>query len=358
MELTQDQIELQDLLQAFFGEHVTSGVIRKRMQEPGAGYSDLLLALQQLGLRDGFCGAEAPYSVPELAILATQCGASLMPEPIWEDLLCQGVFPRLLPQQEGRAFSAALAGAAAAIAPRECCCLKTDGKGKACSGEVSWCFGSSAAQNIAALASIGKSERLVLFSTKARGVAESVLPSLDLTVELRGYTLKKVAVLVCSEEASALFLDLVEVLKASEAYGISRRVLEITCDYVKTREQFGVPVGGFQAVQQKLADAYAASESLGALARFAAWSVEHSPEQRALTARAAISQAVSVVPQVCESAMQCLGGIGFTWEHDLHLYLRRAKAIQAAFPNSERRSLELIQRAATGPRVSSSSHQI
>jgi alkylation response protein AidB-like acyl-CoA dehydrogenase len=157
--------------------------------------------------------------------------------------------------------------------------------------------------------------------------------------------LKNVNALFFDDADSALVEDLIEVLKASEVYGITARVIEMTTEYVKTREQFSVPLGAFQAVQQRLADGYAASESLGALCRFAAWSVEGSPRQRRLTARAAVSHAAEVGPLVCESAIQCHGGIGFTWEYDLHLLLRRAKVIQAGFSLNGERAEELIRRA-------------
>lgn len=347
MELTQDQFELQDLLRGFFAEHVTSAVVRKRIESPQAEQRELLDLLSQLGLREGFCGADAPYGAPELGILAAECGAFLMPEPVCERLLCEGVFPRLVGAEEAEAYTASLEGKPTAVAPRECCSLKVDAKGKVVSGEIAWSFGGADAEAVIAVASVAGVERVVVFSKSAAGVREEIASSLDLTVRLRRYTLKKTPVFLLSESASATFLDLVEVIKASEAYGVARRALEVTCDYVKTREQFGVPVGGFQAVQQKLADSYASSESLGALARFAAWAVASSPEQRGLTARAAIAHATDVASAVCESCIQCLGGIGFTWEHDLHLYLRRAKMIAIAFPNSEARSAELIGRAVT-----------
>lgn len=345
MELSQDQVELQDLIRAFFAERVTSELIRRRIEGATGVQDGLVEALGELGLREGFCGPDAPYSTAELAILATESGASLLPEPTWERLLCEGVFPRLLDEGEAKAYLARIGTGPVGVAPRECSWLKADAKGKSITGEVAWCFGGRGAASVAAVATLGGSERVAIFDVAGAGVAERTLPSLDLTASLTGYTLKKAPAYVCSEAASELFLDLFEILKASEAYGVTRKVLEIACEYVKTREQFGVPVGGFQAVQQKLADAYAASESLGALARFAAWSVECSPDQRRLTARAAVSHASDTAPLVCEVAMQCLGGMGFTWEHDLHLYLRRAKALQIAFPNSESRARELIQRA-------------
>ncbi|MFN5063803.1 MAG: acyl-CoA dehydrogenase family protein [Pseudomonadota bacterium] len=93
---------------------------------------------------------------------------------------------------------------------------------------------------------------------------------------------------------------------------------------------------------QKLAQAHAETEALASLCRFAAWSFNSSSEQRRLTANAAILKAADLGPQVCETAIQCHGGIGFTWEYDLHLYLRRAKATQAAFGIRDHSANELI----------------
>lgn len=345
MELTNDHRELQDLVRGFFAEHAGVESLRKRIESGARSGPALAGTLSQLGLREGFCGPDAALSVVELSLIAQECGRVLMPEPVWERLLCEGLLPRLLPQGEAEALRAFLGEAATAFAPQECCSLSCDAKGKGLSGEISWVFGGVGAGRVFAVAAIGKSARVVCFDAAGGGVKPVDLPSLDLSVALTGYALKKEPCLVLSEAASMLFLDLVEILKAAEAYGITSRVIEFTTEYVKTREQFGVPVGGFQAIQHKLAECYAQSEALGALVRFAAWSVEHSPDQRPLTARSAVSQAAEVAPHVCEAAMQCHGGIGFTWEYELHLFLRRAKVLQMAFPNSEQRAAELISRA-------------
>ena len=348
MELTQDQIEFRDLIRTFFAENVSSEYVRSRIESSVAVDSGLWRTLEQLGLNEGFCGADAPFGVEELSLVAEESGASLLPEPLWERLMCGGVFPRLLPAGEQQAYRTAINGKETAIAPREACTLKCDAKGKGLSGDVAWCFGGAGAGRVVAVAQAGSQERVVVFDVEGDGVTAQPHSSLDLTARLVGFSLKKAACCVLSEGASRLFLQLTELMKAAEVYGITRRVIDVTCEYVKTREQFGVPVGGFQAVQQKLADAYATSEALIALVRFAAWSIVASPEQRALTTRAAISYASQVGPSVCEVAMQCHGGIGFTWEYDLHLYLRRVKVIEMAFPHSEARARELITLAGQG----------
>jgi alkylation response protein AidB-like acyl-CoA dehydrogenase len=154
-----------------------------------------------------------------------------------------------------------------------------------------------------------------------------------------------VPALVLSVETSQALEDVLEAIKASEAAGICDRVIQMSVEYAKTREQFGKPIGSFQAVQQKLADAYASSEALSSLSRFAVWACCHAPDQRHLTARAAISMAADVAPKICETAIQSHGGIGFTWEYDLHLYLRRAKTLQAAFALDEARINDLLTTA-------------
>ena len=113
--------------------------------------------------------------------------------------------------------------------------------------------------------------------------------------------------------------------------GLGRNVLEITAAYVKERKQFGVPVGSFQAVQHHLADMAVSVRRVEHLARQAVWSVaEGSPSQARQVSRAKFA-ASTLIPEVCWTAHQCHGAIGFTWEHDLHLYTRRALSWAAEF---------------------------
>lgn len=113
--------------------------------------------------------------------------------------------------------------------------------------------------------------------------------------------------------------------------GLGRKVLEVTSAYVKERKQFGVPVGSFQAVQHHLADMAVSVKRVEHLARQAVWSVaEGRPEQARQVSRAKFA-ASTLIPEVCWTAHQCHGAIGFTWEHDLHLYTRRALSWASEF---------------------------
>jgi alkylation response protein AidB-like acyl-CoA dehydrogenase len=116
---------------------------------------------------------------------------------------------------------------------------------------------------------------------------------------------------------------------ALEAAGIAQRALEFGIEHAKTREQFGRPIGVYQAVAHPLADTYIESELIRSLAYWAAWCVSENDEQTPIAVAAAKSYAGDVAVAACERAIQVLGGIGFTWEHPLHTYYKRALWIQA-----------------------------
>jgi alkylation response protein AidB-like acyl-CoA dehydrogenase len=119
-------------------------------------------------------------------------------------------------------------------------------------------------------------------------------------------------------------------LLASEQVGIARWCLQETVAYLKVRKQFGRVVGGFQALKHRLADLYAEVESASATARYAAAAIA-AGEDVPIAARVAAAYCSDVAVHAAEEAVQLLGGIGMTWEHPTHLYLKKAKADQIAF---------------------------
>ena len=125
---------------------------------------------------------------------------------------------------------------------------------------------------------------------------------------------------------------------ALEAVGMSQRALELSVEHAKTREQFGKPIGIYQAVSHRLADSYALTELARSLAYWAAWCVSENDEEAPLAAAAAKSYAGDVAVTVCEYSIQAHGGIGFTWEHPLHRYYKRAQWIQGygGYPAAQR----------------------
>jgi len=116
---------------------------------------------------------------------------------------------------------------------------------------------------------------------------------------------------------------------AAEAVGIGERVLELGVEHAKTREQFGKPIGVYQAVSHKLADTYVEAQLSRSLTYWAAWCVAEDDPQAAVAAAAAKAYATEAAVAACERSIQILGGIGFTWEHMLHRYYKRALALQS-----------------------------
>jgi alkylation response protein AidB-like acyl-CoA dehydrogenase len=111
---------------------------------------------------------------------------------------------------------------------------------------------------------------------------------------------------------------------AAEAVGIAQRALDLGIEHAKTREQFGKPIGTYQAVSHPLAQTYTDVELARSLAYWAAWCVAEEDERAPLAAAAAKAFATEAAVAACERSIQIHGGIGFTWEHPLHRFYKRA----------------------------------
>ncbi|WP_031111116.1 acyl-CoA dehydrogenase family protein, partial [Streptomyces sp. NRRL S-146] len=129
---------------------------------------------------------------------------------------------------------------------------------------------------------------------------------------------------------------------AAEAVGAAGRVLERTVEYVGRREQFGRPVGSFQAVKHRLADAYVQVQAARSAAYYAAWAAAtEATDGATITATAtareetagalALAQALEALRRAAAEGIQLHGGIGFTWEHEAHLYFKRAAGDELLF---------------------------
>ena len=111
---------------------------------------------------------------------------------------------------------------------------------------------------------------------------------------------------------------------AAEAVGIAQRALDLGIEHAKTREQFGKPIGTYQAVSHPLAQTYTDVELARSLTYWAAWCVAEDDERAALAAAAAKAFAAEAAVAACERSIQIHGGTGFTWEHPLHRFYKRA----------------------------------
>jgi alkylation response protein AidB-like acyl-CoA dehydrogenase len=180
---------------------------------------------------------------------------------------------------------------------------------------------------------------LFLVPKGSAGLGIAAMPSIDETRKLCELQFDNVAV-----PQSALLGDLHEgwpvvarvydaaaVALAAEMCGGGQRVLEMTVEYAKLRETFGKPIGSYQGVKHKCADMLVEIENAKSLTYYAAWAVDEKQPDAPLAVSMAKAYASDASRKVANAAIQLHGGIGMTWEHDLHLYMKRAKASEVAF---------------------------
>ncbi|MEG8177359.1 acyl-CoA dehydrogenase [Nocardia terpenica] len=168
-----------------------------------------------------------------------------------------------------------------------------------------------------------------LVQPNAEGLRIDSLPPLDASTPLA--RVECVGVAVPAEhvfETPHAVGDLVAVLVAAELAGVAGWCLETAVEYAKVREQFGRRIGEFQAVKHLCAWMLCRTELIRAVAADAAAAVDNRPAELPLAAAIAMSVALDAAVQTAKDCIQVLGGIGFTWEHDAHLYLRRAVALR------------------------------
>jgi alkylation response protein AidB-like acyl-CoA dehydrogenase len=179
-------------------------------------------------------------------------------------------------------------------------------------------------------------EGITLFLVKGRpkGMTIKPLETLDMTrrwceVRFDGVQLDADAVMGAPDKAWPQLKRALEWAAAAlcaEMVGGVQKVLETSTEYAKTRQQFGKPIGIYQAVSHKLADMLVLSESGKSATYYAAWAVDADAPDRSLASSMAKAYVSDAYRKVAGDGIQVHGGIGFTWEHDIHLYFKRAKS--------------------------------
>jgi alkylation response protein AidB-like acyl-CoA dehydrogenase len=162
--------------------------------------------------------------------------------------------------------------------------------------------------------------------------------SLDMSRQLADVSFDEVPSLLVvpdrvGESAVRSALSVGAALLASEQVGVAQWCLEATVAYLKERRQFGRVVGGFQALKHRLADVYTLVEQARAAARYAAATLAEGDPDAAVAGHVAQAYCADVAVRAAEECVQLHGGIGMTWEHPAHLYLKRAKADQIGLGN-------------------------
>jgi alkylation response protein AidB-like acyl-CoA dehydrogenase len=195
----------------------------------------------------------------------------------------------------------------------------------------------------------GESTSLFAVTDLAAGVERQLLDTFDSTRKLADLTFVDTpAVLIGAEggagPAVSRTLDLAAVALAVESVGVAERALEMATEYAKVREQFGRPIGSFQAIKHKLANVLLEVEAARSAAWYALWAVAQRPDEVPVVASLTASTCAEAAYLAAAENIQVHGGMGYTWEHQAQLYLRRATTSRMLFGDPDHHRAELLNR--------------
>lgn len=318
-DLSADQVALRDAAKALLDDRCGMTAVRGACD--GGGFdADLWAAM----VEQGWTGIAVPETLGgvglgmvEAAVLLEQTGAHLAPVPLLQQLTALAVLAG------GPWGERLLSGETVACVARTS--LQRDGDGSVSGRTEPVVYGARAGVLVAPAG-----DELVAVDLAA--VPRSPEPAMDQTRELAWIDLEDVpAVTVGGAAEAAAHLDRGAVFHSAEMLGAAEAVMNLAVEYAKVREQFGRPIGSFQAVKHRCADMLVDIEGMRSAVYHAAWALGAATPDAATAAASAKIWCSDAGVRVAESALQVHGGIGFTWEADVHLYLKRAQLDQTAF---------------------------
>jgi alkylation response protein AidB-like acyl-CoA dehydrogenase len=311
------------------------------------------LALSVPAERGGFGG-----DTVDEAVVFEEAGRALYPGPLFASVaLAQ---PALLAASDPAALDAVLGGersATLAVAEPDgardlgeadlvACAAKRDGDGWTLTGTKTLVPDAAIAADAVVVARAEDGVALFLVDLSAGDEVVAARSTVDTTRRLGDLVLDATpASLLVPPDAAGAVLAATRrralALAACEAVGVADRALAFALEYAGQRQQFDRYIGSFQAVSHRLTDAWIAIELARSVAYWAAWCVASGDEQAAMACTAAKASAGEAAVTACESAIQCMGGIGFTWDHALHRLYKRAQWVDAfeGFGAAHRRQL-------------------
>ena len=217
--------------------------------------------------------------------------------------------------------------------------LEKNSEGWHISGTKSFVLDAGAADIIFCVARQGADLAVAAIPRNAKGLTLGARQGLDATRKLYDIELKNVSVnasqVVAGGAKTRAALEqagqVATLVVCAEMVGAMQWVLETSVEYAKTRQQFGQPIGSFQSVQHQCADMLLYTESARAATYFAAWALTAGAPDAAKALSVAKAYCSDMGHKVCNHGVQVHGGIGFTWEHDLHLYYKRVTLCEFLF---------------------------
>jgi alkylation response protein AidB-like acyl-CoA dehydrogenase len=333
--LTAEQHELSDAVAALGAKHAPSNVTRVALDDLTKGarpaaWQHLIdsgfLALH-LSTEYGGDGAE----LTELAIVVEQAALRLVPGPLLPTVLTSFLLSQYASDALMKRVLPAFARGATGATGTEpgALCATPDANGIRLSGRTAPVLGLAAAE-FALLPARHEDGAVRWYCVETKQLTVTPGDSVDVTRDISQAVAQDVIVAAenCVDVDTALVRSVIATLFAAEASGLARWCQQTGVEYAKVREQFGRPIGEFQAIKHKCAKLFARTELMTAAAWDAAMAFAEGGHQFDLAAATAAVVAVGSAPDIALETITLLGGIGYTWEHDAQLYWRRAVALQ------------------------------
>jgi alkylation response protein AidB-like acyl-CoA dehydrogenase len=339
--ITTEQRDLRTTVGRYIDATVPLSRVRELMATPEVFDPAILRGLAELGVTElavpeQYGGVGLGWQ--ELAYVFEECGRALLPAPL---LATFGLALPVLLAGDDEVRTRWLPGIAAGTTVATLAWLAPGGgwasggsslelTGTQLSGSASMVLDGSTADLILVVAGVGDSATVVAVDAADSGVTRVALPTLDQTRPLARLDFHDVACVPVGARGDgqrllSAALDIANMLLAAEMTGGAQACLDMSVGYAKVREQFGRPIGSFQAIKHKCAEMLVEIEGARAAARYAAWAATDNPAELPIVATLAKAAAAEAYFRAAADNVQIHGGIGFTWEHDAHLYFKRAK---------------------------------
>lgn len=350
LELSDEQLALGDSVRRFLAERAPiAGYVRALLDDPTGMTEEVWLGLSQLGTTGLLVAEEhggAGASMAEAGVVAEELGRALHPGP-WLSAAVASV--RALSRMEGTdAVSKLLRGIADGSLVTSLCLSAPDvaaspesmgAEQLVIEGEAREVPDAAAAQVLLVPVPVRDATTIFAVETSSPGVRVEALDRFDQTrkrfrVSFEGAPTQRLGAL--SAEQFEAVLDDVLIASAADALGAAQAVFDDVVAYAKLRVQFGQAIGSFQAVQHLCVDMFETVELARSGVIEALWAADAARSEERHLAALRIKAFAGRLAEVGETAIQVLGGIGFTWEHDAHLYLRRLMSWSELFGSPDR----------------------
>ncbi|MGW1941536.1 acyl-CoA dehydrogenase [Streptomyces goshikiensis] len=341
--ITQEQRELADAVRGWLARTVPPEEVRKLLDAPPRtgtrpAYWD---ALTESGLLTPHLDGG---TLLDLAVVVEEAARAALPGGYLPSALASVLLDRAgAPPLDGRT-------AAVALGPGGMTAVAVEGGGHLLDGAAPPVLGAGEADLVLLAAEAAHGTRWFAVDAAALDIrthesADPTRPTAE--VRARGVTVAPGRLLALD---AALVRDLACALFAADACGTAARALHTAAEHAKVREQFGRPIGRFQGVKHLCADMLVRLEQARALAWDAANGMDETPDVRSLVAALAAGTALDAAYSCAKDCIQILGGIGFTWEHDAHILLRRALVARQLLGPGDGHRLRAVRLAAAGAR--------